>query len=461
MANLIERLFYVPQERQTRLWLLFAFAFSTAGSYVVNRTVADSLFLTRIGPHRLPEMYFISALVVVLISLLYARISARISLARGFQVTLLLLCSGTVSIPILLPYYPQLLPLLGCIYLLAQLRGALGTIQLTTLMNEVFIHKLPARVVGLVGFGSTLAGMIFGGIVGVEADELGTANLLYLVATFDVIGLVILYRLTEVVHPGVLEAHEDAHPLPENDAASQAANVTAQESPWQTIRRSPLAICIALMIGMQTISLTIVEFQWKVAAHNTFHVSVAGESFEEHVEDEDHLTSFFGQYYAVVYAVTGILQLFVTGGYLTRLGILPALLVFPGALMMGSFGILVASPVQVSLGSATITKGCETLRRGIYDAAVYLLYWPMGQLVRRRSIAFSVGVAKPASEALSGLIILELAMVFEVRQLSYFVIALVGCWLSLAVASYRRHLAMGLGKQHLQEPLPEPDPALD
>jgi hypothetical protein len=153
--------------------------------------------------------------------------------------------------------------------------------------------------------------------------------------------------------------------------------------------------------------------------------------------------------------------LFVTGGFLTRLGILPALLLFPGALMMGSFGILMASPVHVSLKSATITKGCETIRRGIYDAALYLLYWPMGQLVRRRAIAFSVGVAKPASEALSGLVILELALYFDVRQFSYVVIALVGVWLALAVASYRRHLAMGDGKQHQLAPLPESDPALD
>ena len=125
MANLLERVFHVAPERQVRLILLFAFAFSTAGSYVVSRTVADSLFLTRIGPHRLPEMYFVSALVVIAISLVYARVSVRISLGKGFQATVVLLFLATISIPLLLRSYPHLLQLLGCIYLLAQVRGAL------------------------------------------------------------------------------------------------------------------------------------------------------------------------------------------------------------------------------------------------------------------------------------------------------------------------------------------------
>ena len=328
-------------------------------------------------------------------------------------------------------------------------------------MNEVFIHQPPARVVGLVGFGSTLAGMLLGGIVGIEADDLGTANLLYLVAGFDLLGLIVLSRLIAVVRPGALEAREEPHATTENIAAQQTLNGTAQEAPWRTILRSPLAICIGLMISIQTISLTIVEFQWKVSAHNAYHHSEVDESFAEQVEEEDNLTSFFGKYYAVVYAATGLLQLFVTGGYLSRLGILPALLIFPSALMCGSLGILLSSPLHVSLGSTTFTKGCEILRRGIYDAAIYLLYWPMGQLVRRRAIAFSVGVAKPISEALSGLIILQLALHFEVRQLSFFVLGLLALWIFLAVVSYRRHVAMLATSLQQRVPLREPDPVLD
>jgi hypothetical protein len=243
------------------------------------------------------------------------------------------------------------------------------------------------------------------------------------------------------------------------ESAYAAENSTAHEAPWRTITRSPLAICIALMIGIQTISLTIIEFQWKVAAHNAYHETEPAEPYLEYLQDENNLTSFFGKYYAVVYAVTGLLQLFVTGGYLTRWGLLPALLVFPGALVGCSLGILVASPVQVTLGSATLTKSCETLRRGIYDAALYLLYWPMEQFVRRRAIAFSVGVAKPGFEALSGLVILELAMYFEVRQLSYFVLLLLAIWITLAIASYRRYVAIG-GKQ-LRDAVITPDPVLE
>ena len=454
MANFLLRFFHIPLHQQVLFRLLFAFAFTTAASYVVSRSVADSLFLSRIGPEKLPWMYFVAAIFVGFVAMVYARLSALFPLHQIFRFTLLLLCLSTISLPFFLSVYPHTLLLLGCLYLLTQIRGAIGTIQLTTLMNEVFTKKPPARIVGLVGFGSTLAGMILGGLIGAEADDLGTVNLLYLVAGLDFVGIFLVRNLANVIRSSQPEIEFESEDVDDSEIELTPEELqTSNEPPWKTVLKSPLAICIAVMVCTQTVTLTLVEFQWKVSAHNAYQVEGPPMMDLEHEQGENRLTAYFGKYYAVIYGLTGILQLFVTGGYLSRWGLLPALLIFPSALAAANVGILLASPTSALLGATTIAKGCESLRRGLYDAALYLLYWPMDHLKRRRAIAFSVGLAKPGSEAITGLVILQLVHFFPLRSLSYFIIGLLGAWTLLAGIAYRRYLALG-GKKNLADTIP-------
>lgn len=76
-----------PEDRNTAL-LRFICQFGSAGAYVTSRTVADSLFLSQIGPAKLPAMFMVAAGAVAWASILYGSFARRHSLREIVRYTL-------------------------------------------------------------------------------------------------------------------------------------------------------------------------------------------------------------------------------------------------------------------------------------------------------------------------------------------------------------------------------------
>lgn len=419
MKTLFEHIFHIRPQAQRKVLLMFAYAFASAAAYVVSRSAAASLFLSRIGPERLPALYVISAAVVATISMGYTRLAGRNQLARVIWLTLLGLAVLSVALRGLLGHYGEGLAIVGGIYLLAEIRGSLGTIQFGTLINETFADDDPRGTFAFIGAGATLAGVIFGAVVGLAAHRLGTANLLYLAAGLDLLTVIPLSLLA----PGL---PVQGPPVPRSEPHGRdRAERDQPVAPLSEVVRSGYLRSIAGLISLEVIVVTMIEFQWKVAARNT-------------VATEDGLTSFFGLYYAAVYLLTGSIQLFVTGRFLRRYGMLAGLMAFPGALLIATTGILATSAGRVGLWAATAAKGCESLRRSIHDPVVQMLYWPMPHGPRRKAIAFVRGIVKPVAEAAAGLLLLKLFLFVPDRQISHLVFVLIVGWMCLAVRC-RRH----------------------
>jgi len=160
LSHRIKKLLRVPPDRQVRTGLLFLFSFGMTGAYVGARSDADAVFLSRIGIERLPAMILVSASGVAIVTALYARILARLSLRRVIFTTHLLLAMVTLALAFMLKTDDRTIGIPAALYLLAELRGALGSIQFATLLNELFRSEAPARVSGVASSGSTLAGRV-------------------------------------------------------------------------------------------------------------------------------------------------------------------------------------------------------------------------------------------------------------------------------------------------------------
>ena len=407
-----------PADRPAAL-LLFVYAFGGAGGYVIARTVADSQFLSQIGPAKLPAMYLVAAGAVALASVLYGWCAQRCSLRRIVRWTLISYAVISLVLPMLMRNHPGSLVLLAGVYIFAQIRGAVGSVQFTTLLNEQFARGRQANVFGVVGAGATTAGIVLGALVGWLAKHMATEDLMYLAAAMDLVAFAPVLFLRS--GSGAAAGEPESERAFGSDALPQDARGAGGFRP-------PLAL-IAGLVCLAVLASTLVEFQWKVAAADSL------------ARDNVRLTRFFGYYYAVVFLLTGMAQLILTGRIIRRLGLLPALMVLPLTLGLATVCTLVVSVQRIALWAITLAKGCDVLRRSLNDPAMQMLYAPMPKHTRRRAIAVAFGIVKPSSEALAAVGILLAVPSVAVREFSYIVLVLAVLWLGL-IAWYRA------GKRH-------------
>jgi len=393
---------------------------------VVARTVADSLFLSRIGPEQLPKVYLAAAGVVALVSTFYGRGVATSCVRRTIVVTLGLLAISSFVIPFVIHGSPSSAIPLAVTYLLAQLRGSLGTIQYTMMLNEQFAHRQPERIVGIVGLGATLAGFCMGVSLGsyVKIDDV--AALMFLVGAIDLATMAPIVMMPKVA---------DESETPVCDGLMLDEPEPDSKSPVSDGQHASYVRTIAGVVAMGVMVATIVEFQWKSTVASEF------------LRNENELARYFGYFYGGVYLVTGALQLFVTGTLLERRGVLAGLLLFPGVLLLACLATFFASAERLVLWGVTLTKGCDSLKRSMNDPSIQVSYGPLDGDRRHRAITFVAGITKPLAEAGAALCLLAVAPHLSVRYLTIPVVLLVVVWLGLNFRVWRAFVRLSNSRQ--------------
>jgi AAA family ATP:ADP antiporter len=365
--------------------LIVAYAFCNAAAYIASRAVADSLFLSHIGPGQLPRMFVITAIAVTLTATIHARAASRLRIHAIILATLSLWAITYACLPMLALRWPKSLLIFGGVILLSEIRGALGTIHLATLIHEHFAQAQSQRVVGIVGLGSTLGGLSIGMLVAMLSDTIEGEQMLYLSAIFDVLAILLvssmwLYRM---ITPGMPVDTQSAV-LPEVSVTLRFRDAFAS----LYVRGMAVAVMAAVAVSL------LVEYRWKYTIASVYY------------RDEHNLTEYFGFFYAAMYLVTGLIQLLVTGRLLERFGPFPGLFAFPLGLLVAVSVTLGADGAFLLTTEMSLTKGCDALRRGLYDPAIQVLYARLPEVLRRQAIALVAGVAKPLAEGVTSLALL-------------------------------------------------------
>jgi ATP/ADP translocase len=430
MQRWLERVFDVPVAEQRKAALSLAHIFFAASACVVGRTVADTLFLARIGSDQLGWMYLVSALVVASAAMAYARLARGVSLrwlAAGTHVTLAV---GAAALRWLLPAHHHDVYIIAPIYLLSEIQGALSAILFATVLNEVFGRPDARGVFGVAGIGSTLAGIVFGALVAFEADVVHAANLLWVMAALQLLALACALRLSTGGDAPVVES------TPPSSRRTSCSDAAAEP---ESRAYEKWLVVLALV---QFPAIMLVGYQWKLAVDDAYHLS------------EDAMAAYFGGYYAIMNTITLVLQAALAGRLLRRPDPHAALTIFPAALVVTAATALVSSGGRMLLWATTLSKGTEVLRRSFADPATQLLYQPLPQGFRRRVIAGVTGVVKPISEALGALAIVEITTLTTARNVFYVVATLAIVWILVAHRCRRLYLEAVPEETLHQPPMP-------
>lgn len=397
--------------------LLFSYGFGNAAAYVIARTVADSQFLSRIGPTELPKVYLAAAGIVALASAVYGRMVRGKSVRGSVIVTLGILSLTTAVLPFVIDRFPVSPVALTIVYLVAQVRGSLGTIQFTMLLNEQFAQRQPERIVGIVGIGSTLAGFLLGIALGQFTDVSDLTPLLFIVALIDMLTAIPVRMLPPGRKFASVVPNEFFWLQSKNDDQPVSAN--GNNYPWK----------LAGMVAVGVLAATLVEYQWKSAVAEHLH------------RDESALARYFGTFYGCVFLITGVLQFFVTATVLKHRGLLAGLLLFPIGLLASGIGVLTATVGRTLLMTMTVAKGCDALKRSMNDPAIHILYSPLPSQLRHQVVTFVAGIVKPIAEAFASVLLILFATSVTSQQLSIPVIILVVIWIVMDLVVWRGFVA--------------------
>ncbi len=79
----------------------------------------------------------------------------------------------------------------------------------------------------------------------------------------------------------------------------------------------------------------------------------------------------------------------------------------------------------------TAARGCDTIRRGVTDPTLNILYWPLKPELRRQVIALTGGWIKPLAEAMTALLLIPLAASLTDRWLAIIILSLSLLWLGV------------------------------
>lgn len=417
--SFLESAFNIRPSEGPTVALMFFYVMGVVATFIIGRTVRDTLFLNRVSVDALPLMYVSIAAAVAFASWLYSHIADKYRRDRLIKTSLLVFVAISAVFWVLIRLrvgawvYPGL-------YVAVEVVGAISIMQFWTFANDIFSGRQAKRLFAIIGAGGVLANIIVGFVIGGVASFIASEDLLLVSATIFMGCWILVRRVAG-------RAQADLEIAVRRPKRAKLQIGTEGE---RVLHSKHLQI-IAGIVVLTFLTTTIVDYQFKVFV-------------KTHYPEEAQLTAYFGYFYAFTGIISSAMQFFITGRVIERFGIVVALAILPVALATGVLGILLV-PIVSTVVAVTVAKGAENIfRYTVNDATMQLLYVPVPSHRRGRAKAFIDGILKQGSIAASGLLLFGLGRMATAEelafQLAYVDIAFLVIWLGLIMGIRREYV---------------------
>lgn len=409
MIQSLSRFFDIRADEAYRFGITFALLFLLIAANNLIKIIRDSNFLSHHSVSELPYLYILVALLAGAIIATYTRYIVNVSITRLIVVTNAIIILNLAFFWFVIAFFDPAWSHYA-LYIWSAMAGAIAVAQLWTLANQIFTPGEGKRLYGLMTVGGTLGGASagFGAKWAVDLS-FEPNNLLWLVAAlFFTASAVVL-----CAERHLKEKHAEEKPESVGKTESESTgNIGA------VLYGSRYLQTIAVLILVSVVVSTLIDFQFKAAAKQTYPSRVA-------------LTSFFGSYYAWVSIVTFFAQAALTRKALNTFGLFPTLYLTPGVLLAGSLGIMVWPSV---LAAAMTRMADAALRNSVHRSGMEILYMAVPASVKKTVKTFLDVVLERIGDATAGFILLLysfFSMDPYVTYVHFFCVALIFVWVLL------------------------------
>ena len=395
-ARWVEAILRIRPDEHKIAGLMFTYLLCIVSTFILGRTVRDTLFLYRVDVESLPLMYLGAAIAVSTISWAYSKVADRYR--RDYLIISTLSLFALVTCIFYAVITLNILPNITYIalYIGVEALGAISVIQFWTLAGDIFSSRQSKRVFGTIGAGAVVANIVCGFAIGSIAPKLGSEQLLLINPALYLICIILVASV----------AKTNAIELKSTGNKTTSPNLSTADY-VVTIAKSQHLRLISLLILLTYLTVTIVDYQFKIIA-------------ADHYNNESALAGFFGQFYGVTGIIASLTQLFLTSRILEKGGLVVALLTLPIGIGLGAASIFLV-PIAYIFYSISLTKGAENvLRYTINDSSSQILYSPVSSAERGRAKAFIDGVLKPCAIGSAGITIYILSEYIKPTDLAFY-----------------------------------------
>ncbi|MCA9549459.1 MAG: MFS transporter [Myxococcales bacterium] len=399
---------------------MFFFLMCIVSAFILGRTVRDTLFLHRVDVDRLPFMYMVVAVSVAVVSYGYSHIADKLRRDLLIERSLTVFAGFLAGIWALMTVGVEGTWVYFVLYVAVEIVGALSIIQFWTFANDIFSAREAKRLFGVIGAGGVLSNIVCGFLIGSIAPRVGPQNLVLLCALLYAAAILIVRAVA-------VKAKADLELAVHRPKKSK---LSVKTEGGRLFHSKHLKI-IAGIVAVTFLTVSIVDFQFKVIARQTY-------------SGEGELAAFFGYFYGFTGIIASLVQFFITGRLLERSGIVVALCVLPVAMLSGAGAMLL--PFVAAVAAASIAKGAEVVfRYTVNDATMNLLYIPVPAHHRGRAKAFIDGILKPVSIGASGVVMFVLGRWVGADRLAHDL-----AWLDLVMLSVWVLMVVGIRKEYVR-----------
>jgi len=274
------------------------------GAYTIAKVLRDSLFISEFGARALPYGYVavaIASVALVKVEPFVTRYLPRVGVVALGQLAAIA-CS--VAAAVILPLDQRWFA--AAFYVWAGSQGMMLVVHFWGLAHDVWDTRGARRVFPLLAGCGLAGGVVGGAVANLATPYIGLVGLLWCVA-----GLLVLVRF--------LTANLGAT----RHFKSLAAQPSHAESRLRLVIRSPLLKFLAASIALSVFASTLVDFQFKQLAYETF-------------PDRQALTRFLGVFHAGLDGFAILVQFGIAGWILRHVGMGLAAGIQPASVLMFS-----------------------------------------------------------------------------------------------------------------------------
>lgn len=366
------------------LWFLLM------GGIEIGRIGRDGYFLKEAGPSKIPVMYLLNAVFMLVIYSGYSRLVDRVARHKfliGMQIATAV---AILTLRFLIPARFEWLP--AVIFCTVESLFLLFMMHFWTFANGVFDPREGKRIFPLLA-GAGLMGTIAGSLICKPLSAwIGTINLFFVWAGT----LLLCIPLALRAYKSQVQAGTE-HKLESKDAPA-AGFFESVGYVWSV----PLLRTLTYMTIPMWVVIYVIEFHYYRTMNSVF-------------PDQDELTGFLGLFVGLCSVAGLILQVTLTGRLLQRFGVGATTLIYPFSLTVGTVALMFYSlfPPSEHHGLMNITalvalsRFCDiAIYFSVFDSASQLLYNSLPDEKRGQGRAFVSGIIMPLSTASAGAMLL-------------------------------------------------------
>jgi ATP:ADP antiporter, AAA family len=414
-------------------WLppvMFGYFFLITTAVYTVKPAKESLFLSVLGPERLPYAFLMTAVLMGLTVSINARLTKRLRRAKLLSLSLAFFAlSGGLFWLIIRQDKPWPWIFLF-IYCWGDLLMATSITQYWIFINDLFNPREAKRRLGFFVGGGLLGGIAGSMVARFWPAWLRTESLILVSAVILAVSILIVWLVDKFAR------------RPSQEEAGGKSETPGERvgfaGSFSLVRKQPYLLLLSGMILATIVVSNLVHFQFQTVAKQSFSSTRS-------------LTTFLATFYVIILAISYLFTTFLTSGLLKRFSLRAMLVIMPSLLFLGSAALFVPG-INLLIWAVAIKGTDKTMTHSLMQSLRELLYIPVPPDIRIKAKVFIDMFLNKFADGLTGLLLLAVKVFFRLtlQETAFLIMAVIILWVTLCRRVAREYVNIVKGNLQIK-----------